>query len=73
MQKLNLFLRVFLLGLAIFMSILVRAVFAVRPFVTDDARVVGEHQGQVETSVRYSKDTFSNLNLAAFDLQNGRR
>jgi len=65
-QKLNLFLRVFLLGLAIFMSILVRPVFAVRPFVTDDARVVGEHQGQVETSVRYSKDTFSNLNLAAF-------
>ncbi len=40
--------------------------FAVRPFVTDDARVVGDHQLQLETSVRYDKDTFSNLNLFAF-------
>ena len=40
--------------------------FAVRPFVTDDARVVGDHQAQLETSVRYSQDTFSNLNLFAF-------
>ncbi len=42
-----------------------RPVFAVRPFVTDDARVVGEHLGQVETSVRYSQDQFSNLTLGA--------
>ncbi|MCX8022446.1 MAG: hypothetical protein N2745_06695 [Syntrophorhabdaceae bacterium] len=38
---------------------------AVRPFVTDDARVVGEHMGQLETSLRYDRDTFSNLNLFA--------
>ncbi len=40
-------------------------VLAVRPFVTDDARVVGEHQMQMETSVRYEKDQFTNLNLLA--------
>ncbi|MEI6155069.1 MAG: hypothetical protein WCQ90_13390 [Deltaproteobacteria bacterium] len=52
--------------LFVFLSLVfVRPVFAVRPFVTDDARVVGEHQGQVETSVRYTKDSFTNLNLAA--------
>jgi hypothetical protein len=39
--------------------------WAVRPFVTDDARVVGNHQVQVETSVRYDKDEFTNLTLAA--------
>ncbi len=39
---------------------------AVRPFVTDDARVVGEHQMQMETSVRYDQDTFAHLNLFAF-------
>lgn len=42
-----------------------KTAFAVRPFVTDDARVVGEHMGQAETSVRYTKDSFSNLSLAA--------
>ncbi len=40
--------------------------FAVRPFVTDDARVVGYHLMQLETSVRYDKDEFTNLNLVAF-------
>ncbi|HEY3278786.1 MAG TPA: hypothetical protein VGJ94_19395 [Syntrophorhabdaceae bacterium] len=39
---------------------------AVRPFVTDDARVVGDHQAQIETSVRYDQDNFTNLNLFAF-------
>jgi hypothetical protein len=38
---------------------------AVRPFVTDDARVVGDHQAQIETSVRYSQDEFTNLTLGA--------
>jgi hypothetical protein len=42
------------------------ACLAVRPFVTDDARVVGEHQMQMETSVRYDNDTFAHLNLLAF-------
>jgi hypothetical protein len=53
--------------LAAFAMIVIFAgpVFAVRPFVTDDARVVGYHQAQVETSVRYSQDDFTNLTLAA--------
>jgi hypothetical protein len=38
---------------------------AVRPFVTDDARVLDEHTMQIETSVRYDKDVFTNLNLVA--------
>lgn len=46
--------------------LIVRPAMAVRPFVTDDARVVGEHQMQVETSVRYARDDFTNLSLAAF-------
>jgi hypothetical protein len=29
--------------------------YAVRPFITDDARVVGKHQAQLETWVRYEK------------------
>jgi hypothetical protein len=39
---------------------------AVRPFVTDDARVVGEHQVQMETSVRYDQEAFAHLSLFAF-------
>ncbi len=39
---------------------------AVRPFVTDDARVVGYHVGQLESSARFDKDDFINLNLLAF-------
>jgi len=59
-----LFIKVLFISLFIFLSItIVRPVYAVRPFVTDDARVVGEHMGQMETSVRYSKDSFSNLSL----------
>jgi len=59
-----LFIKVLFISLFIFLSItIVRPVYAVRPFVTDDARVVGEHMGQVETSVRYSRDSFSNLSL----------
>ncbi len=42
-----------------------RPALAVRPFVTDDARVVGEHQAQIETSVRYDQDIFTSLNLVA--------
>lgn len=44
----------------------VRHAMAVRPFVTDDARVVGDHQIQLETSVRHDKNAFSNLNLVAW-------
>ena len=48
------------------LSLLPFHAWAVRPFVTDDARVVGDHQMQLETSVRYDKDEFTNLNLVAF-------
>jgi hypothetical protein len=44
----------------------VRPALAVRPFVTDDARVVGYHVGQLESSVRADKNTVANLNLFAF-------
>jgi hypothetical protein len=40
-------------------------VYAIRPFVTDDARVVGEHMAQIETSVKYAEDGLVNLNLLA--------
>jgi hypothetical protein len=48
------------------LSLLPFHAWAVRPFVTDDARVVGDHQMQLETSVRYDKDEFTNLTLVAF-------
>lgn len=38
---------------------------AVRPFVTDDARVVGRAQAQIETSVRWDKERLQHLNLFA--------
>ncbi len=43
-----------------------RPAVAVRPFVTDDARVVGYHVGQVESSVKADKNVVANLNLFAF-------
>jgi hypothetical protein len=39
---------------------------AVRPFVTDDARVVGYHVLQLESSVKADKNVVANLNLFAF-------
>jgi hypothetical protein len=66
MRKLQ-FPSIILLFFAIFaLTVPARPAMAVRPFVTDDARVVGEHQAQVETSVRYDQDEFTNLNLFAF-------
>ena len=56
----------------LFLTLLVALIFAlpreslaVRPFVTDDARVLDEHTMQLETSVRYDQNTFANLNLLA--------
>jgi hypothetical protein len=43
-----------------------RPAAAVRPFVTDDARVVGYHVGQLESSVKADKNVVANLNLFAF-------
>ena len=49
-----------------FMSLFTRPALAVRPFVTDDARVIDEHTMQLEASARYERDAFTNLNLFAF-------
>ena len=58
------FVKVLFIPIFVFLSVaFIRPAYAVRPFVTDDARVVGEHMGQMETSVRYSRDSFSNLSL----------
>ncbi|MBL8717453.1 MAG: hypothetical protein JNL79_15805, partial [Myxococcales bacterium] len=39
---------------------------AVRPFITDDARVVGLHQAQLETWVRYDKGSLQHWIVPAF-------
>jgi hypothetical protein len=43
-----------------------RPAYAVRPFVTDDARVVGYHVAQLESSVKADRNVVANLNLFAF-------
>ncbi len=57
-------------GLAVLLIFLTcaaaRPAMAVRPFVTDDARVVGLHVLQLESSVRMDKNVVTNLNLLAF-------
>lgn len=45
-----------------------RPVMAVRPFITDDARVVGDDQWQLETSMRIDKYKIQNLNLFAYGI-----
>jgi hypothetical protein len=55
----------FAILLAVFIAAAPNESFAVRPFVTDDARVLDEHTMQLETSVRYDQDVFTNLNLLA--------
>lgn len=57
---------VFCFSVLLLLVVFVRPAWAVRPFVTDDARVVGDHQAQIETSVHYDKNVFYNLNLFAF-------
>jgi hypothetical protein len=52
--------------LLVLVFVLPQRAFGVRPFITDDARVVGDHMVQIETSVRYDQDVFANLNLIAF-------
>jgi len=43
-------------------------VMAVRPFITDDARVVGDHLLGFETSLRWDQSRLQNLNLLAIGL-----
>ena len=45
-----------------------RPVMAVRPFITDDARVVGDDQWQLETSMRIDQFKVQNLNLFSYGL-----
>jgi hypothetical protein len=54
------------LALIVLAIIPARPGMAVRPFVTDDARVVGYHVGQLESSVKADKNVVANLNLFAF-------
>jgi len=51
------------LGLTIIILTVARPVWAVRPFITDDACVVGYDNGQIETSLRIDKSRYLNLNL----------
>ncbi len=55
-----------LLALVLLAFVPARPALAVRPFVTDDARVVGYHVGQFEGSVKADKNVVANLNLFAF-------
>jgi hypothetical protein len=66
-RKRNVLIMIFLCSLMFFMSFFTRPAFAVRPFVTDDARVLDERTMQIETSVRYDRDAFTNLNLVALN------
>jgi hypothetical protein len=54
------------LGVTLLILFIARPALAVRPFITDDARVVGDDQWQLETSFRADRFKFQNLNLAAY-------
>ena len=43
--------------------LLPRSALAVRPFITDDARIASPQEFQVETSIRVDKERFQNLNV----------
>lgn len=55
--------RIFLFSIA-FLSI--QGIYAIRPFVTDDARVVGKGLGQLETWVRFDTNSFQHWVLPAY-------
>jgi hypothetical protein len=40
--------------------------FAVRPFITDDARIAAPREFQIESSIRVDKERFQNLNVLSF-------
>lgn len=67
MQKAYVLIKTAVCAITLLAVVLVRPSFAVRPFVTDDARVLDPHTMQMETSVRYDKDVFSNLTLVALN------
>jgi hypothetical protein len=58
----------FLTGFTLLILMFPRPAMAVRPFITDDARVVGDDQWQLETSLRVDRYKFQNLNLFAYGM-----
>jgi hypothetical protein len=54
------------LGITLLIFFVAHPALAVRPFITDDARVIGDDQWQLETSFRADRFKFQNLNLAAY-------
>lgn len=57
-----------ILGLLLFFIMIPRLALAVRPFVTDDAAVVGKNLFLLETSIRRDSTAMTNLNLLAYGL-----
>ena len=57
--------RVLFFLISLFVSIPFHSAFAVRPFITDDARVTPAHTFLTETSLRLDENRFQNLNLFA--------
>ena len=56
----------FFIAILIVLVSMSKQVWAVRPFVTDDARVVGKKLFLLETSVRRDSSVLTNLNLLAY-------
>jgi hypothetical protein len=54
----------------LFVCIPFRPAFAVRPFITDDARLTPEHTFLTETSLRLDQNRFQNLTLFALGFSN---
>lgn len=50
----------------LFYLVLTLKAFAVRPFITDDARIVGRRLGQYETWLRFDKHAYQHWNMIAY-------
>ena len=50
--------------------LLPRPALAVRPFITDDARIAAPKEFQIESSLRVDKERFQNLNVFSFGVVN---
>ncbi len=55
-------------GMILMTLLIAHPAWAVRPFITDDARVVGCDNAQIETSLRIDQFKYLNLNLWAYGL-----
>jgi len=70
MQRAMKLLRIVIYLLPIFVLVPCRSGFAVRPFITDDARVTPAHTFLTETSLRLDENRFQNLTLFALGFTN---